>query len=114
MTPRELADKILNHFNIYPYDSTMEQLESLLAEALAEARKSKECEADENEAQWCHDCAYKAQEKAKAVAYEECAKIAEGFWDHVPQEEYDRGFEPDTFTPKEIAKGIRLRAQELK
>lgn len=53
-------------------------------------------------------------EKGRAVEREECAKIAERYWDHIPQEVFDEGFEipkkdyPD-FVHTDIANQIRRR-----
>jgi hypothetical protein len=118
----QAAEKILDGLgNLRRYRiANMAHVESVLAETLKEAVE----EALADEKQQGRSEAYSLdtdyhRKIGRAEAYRICAEIAEQYWDHIPQEAFDDGFEipkkdhPD-FVHTDIAKQIRAKAAEEK
>lgn len=111
---RKLAEKIASLLNVNPKgksladQANMQAVEFELSETLEEAYADGKSKGTQEK--YAFDADWHRKMGA-SLAFEEAAQIAETFMDHVPQEEYDRGFERDNFTMEEIAKLIRLRAK---
>jgi len=108
MTPNERAKKIVHHpwFSPWPEHAT-DEIEGVIAAEISVAVE----EMQEDRDRWADSACRleKALAKAKAEAYEECAKIAEEHWEYSASE--------DAMMPssggKEIAQAIRARAKEV-
>lgn len=115
MTPKELAEKIIQSVKLHcgegNYDGAIPEIESLLSSALDEAFDKGKCSIGQFVK---FDSSLMREIKAKAEAYEECAKIAESLKDKYKDCAVDYHLGSAHMAIDDVPKEIRQRKAEIK
>ncbi len=125
MTPLERAEKILNEeFQVKSFQEQEKQAilriwTPILVKAIAEAEKEAYEKGFKDLQEHRMESTKQAHDRGWNSAIEQAAKIATHYWDHIPPEAFEDGFEipkkeyPD-FVHTDIAKQIRALRKESK